>query len=57
MLEYLRFLDTRATRQKPFTHRDVGRLVSYYYKEPAEALAEARAEMQKAASPKTAPAA
>ena len=57
MLEYLRFLDTRATRQKPFTHRDVGRLVSYYYKEPAEALAEARAEMQKGAAPKTAPAA
>jgi flagellar protein FlaI len=54
MLEYLRFLDTRATRQKPFTHRDVGRLVAYYYKEPAEALAEARAEMQKGAASKTA---
>ncbi len=47
MLEYLRFLDARATRQKPFTHRDVGRLVAYYYKEPADALSEARSEMEK----------
>jgi flagellar protein FlaI len=48
MLEYMRHLEARATRQKPFTHRDVGRLVSFYYKEPAEALNEARAELGRA---------
>jgi archaeal flagellar protein FlaI len=51
MLDYFVFRDGQATRQKPFTHRDVGRLVAYYYKEPERALAEARAEMQKAAKP------
>jgi len=40
-------LDARATRQKPYTHRDVGRLVSFYYKEPEKALAEAQAELAK----------
>ena len=48
ILEYMRWREARATRQKPFTHRDVGRLVSFYYKEPAQALAEARAEMDRA---------
>jgi flagellar protein FlaI len=48
MLEYLRWKESQATRQKPFTHRDVGRLVAFYYKEPATALAEARAEMDRA---------
>jgi archaeal flagellar protein FlaI len=48
MLDYLMFLDKRATRLKPFTHRDVGQLVAFYYKEPERALAEARAEMAKA---------
>jgi archaeal flagellar protein FlaI len=48
MLDYLMFLDKRATRMKPFTHRDVGQLVAFYYKEPDRALAEARAEMAKA---------
>ena len=48
MLEYMKWLEARATRQKPFTHRDVGRLVSFYYKEPEKALAEARAEMERA---------
>jgi len=48
MLEYFLFRDKQATRMKPFTHRDVGRLVSFYYKEPEKALAEARAEMAKA---------
>ncbi len=48
MLEYLRWKESQANRQHPFTHRDVGRLVSFYYKEPAEALAEAKAEMDRA---------
>jgi archaeal flagellar protein FlaI len=48
MLDYLLFRDKQATRVKPFTHRDVGQLVSFYYKEPDRALAEARAEMAKA---------
>ncbi|HKS60030.1 MAG TPA: type II/IV secretion system ATPase subunit [Thermoplasmata archaeon] len=48
MLEYMRWRESRATRQRPFTHRDVGRLVSFYYKEPAAALQEARAEMERA---------
>ncbi len=48
ILEYFLFRDKQATRAKPFTHRDVGQLVSYYYKEPDKALAEARAEMAKA---------
>ncbi|HYK92421.1 MAG TPA: type II/IV secretion system ATPase subunit [Thermoplasmata archaeon] len=47
MLEYLRLLESQATRQKPFTHRDVGRLVSFYYKEPAAALKEARTELER----------
>jgi archaeal flagellar protein FlaI len=48
ILDYFLFRDKQATRMKPFTHRDVGRLVAYYYKEPEKALAEARAEMAKA---------
>ncbi|MGP8073122.1 MAG: type II/IV secretion system ATPase subunit [Thermoplasmata archaeon] len=47
MLEYLEAKEAQATRAHPFTHRDVGRLVSYYYKEPDKALAEAREEMVK----------
>ncbi|MCI4356239.1 MAG: type II/IV secretion system ATPase subunit [Thermoplasmata archaeon] len=43
ILEYLKWLEARSTRQNPFTHREVGRLVSFYYKEPQQALAEARA--------------
>ena len=54
MLEYLRWKESQATRQKPFTHRDVGRLVAFYYKEPAEALKEARAEMERARAPRAA---
>jgi flagellar protein FlaI len=54
MLEYLKWKESRATRQKPFTHRDVGRLVSFYYKEPQQALAEARAEMDRARGPRAA---
>lgn len=56
MLEYLRWKESQSTRQHPFTHRDVGQLVSFYYKEPAAALAEARAEMErgKAAAPRAA---
>jgi flagellar protein FlaI len=45
MLEYMKWKEARATRQQPFTHRDVGRLVAFYYKEPKQALSEARAEM------------
>jgi flagellar protein FlaI len=51
MLEFLKWKEAQATRQKPFNHRDVGRLVSFYYKEPAAALAEARAAMAKPARP------
>lgn len=47
MLEYMKWKESQATRQNPFTHRDVGRLVSFYYKEPQQALAEARAEMER----------
>jgi flagellar protein FlaI len=48
ILDYMRLIESRATRQKPFTHRDVGRLVSFYYKEPAAALKEARGELERA---------
>jgi flagellar protein FlaI len=48
ILEYMRWKEAQATRQKPFTHRDVGRLVAFYYKEPQEALKEAREEMERA---------
>jgi archaeal flagellar protein FlaI len=47
MLEYMRWKESQATRQHPFTHRDVGRLVAFYYKEPQQALAESRAEMER----------
>jgi archaeal flagellar protein FlaI len=47
MLGYLKWKESQSTRQQPFTHRDVGRLVAYYYKEPADALAEARGEMER----------
>jgi flagellar protein FlaI len=48
VLEYMRLKVAQGTRQKPFTHRDVGRLVAFYYKDPAEALAEARLELDRA---------
>jgi flagellar protein FlaI len=51
MLEYLQWREAQATRQRPFTHRDVGRLVSFYYKEPEKALAEARAEIAASKTP------
>ncbi|HXW66713.1 MAG TPA: type II/IV secretion system ATPase subunit [Thermoplasmata archaeon] len=51
LLEYLVFRDSQATRLKPFTHRDVGRVVAFYYKEPDKALAEARAELAKGRTP------
>ena len=55
MLEFLKWKDSLATRQQPFTHRDVGRLVASYYKDPANAVAEARAELERAkAAQKTA---
>jgi flagellar protein FlaI len=50
MLDYLVWKESQSSRQHPFTHRDVGRLVSYYYKEPAAALREAREEMEKGKS-------
>ena len=58
VLEYLKLLEAKATRQQPFTHRDVGRIVAYYYKEPAQALAEARTALERAkgAKPAAAPA-
>jgi len=45
MLEYMKGREAAATRQHPFTHRDVGRLVAFYYKDPKEALKEARADL------------
>ncbi|MGC2359443.1 MAG: type II/IV secretion system ATPase subunit [Thermoplasmata archaeon] len=60
MMDYLLFRDAQATRQKPFTHREVGQLVAFYYKEPDRALAEALAELamaNAAAPPPPAPAA
>jgi archaeal flagellar protein FlaI len=56
MLEFLRWKDSLATRQQPFTHRDVGRLVASYYKDPANAVAEARAELERAKAAQKAPA-
>ncbi len=47
MLEYMVAKDSRASRQHPFTHRDVGQLVAFYYKDPKRALDEARAELLK----------
>ena len=57
MLEYMVAKDARATRQHPFTHRDVGQLVAFYYKDPKRALEEARAELPKlkSAAPPGAP--
>ncbi|MGA9839926.1 MAG: type II/IV secretion system ATPase subunit [Thermoplasmata archaeon] len=55
MMDYLLFRDAQATRLKPFTHRDVGQLVAFYYKEPDRALAEARAELAKAKTAAPAP--
>ncbi len=43
MLDAMMLRDAAATRKKPFTHRDVGQMVSFYYKEPEKALAEAQA--------------
>ncbi len=57
LLEFLRWKDSLSTRQKPFTHRDVGRVVSSYYKDPANAVAEARAELEKYKATAKAPAA
>jgi flagellar protein FlaI len=45
ILEYLQAKDAQATSQHPFTHRDVGRIVSFYYKEPEKAVLEAREEI------------
>ncbi len=57
MLEYMMARDAQATRQRPFTHRDVGRLVSFYYKEPAKAVAEARTELGRIRAQPSTPAA
>jgi hypothetical protein len=51
MLEAMMVRDAQATRQKPFTHRDVGQMVSFYYKEPEKALAEAQAVLARARQP------
>ncbi len=51
MLEYMMAKDRQATRQHPFTHRDVGQIVSFYYKEPQRALADARAELARSKPP------
>jgi flagellar protein FlaI len=51
MLEAMMVRDAQATRQKPFTHRDVGQMVAFYYKEPEKALAEAQAVLARARAP------
>jgi archaeal flagellar protein FlaI len=51
VLEYLKWKEAQASRQKPFTHREVGRVVSFYYKEPEKAVAELRGEMDRARQP------
>jgi archaeal flagellar protein FlaI len=56
MLEFLKWKDSLATRQQPFTHRDVGRLVASYYKDPANAVNEARAELERAKASQKVPA-
>ena len=54
MLEYMKWKESQATRQHPFTHRDVGRLVAFYIKEPQTALAEARADLERSKIPRAA---
>ncbi len=51
MLDAMMVRDAQATRQKPFTHRDVGQMVSFYYKEPEKALAEAQAVLARSKPP------
>ena len=51
ILQYLQLKEAQATRQRPFTHREVGRIVSFYYKEPLAAVKEARAELERARGP------
>jgi flagellar protein FlaI len=57
MLEYLKWRDSLATRQRPFTHRDVGQVVASYYKDPANAAAEARNEIERMKAPPKSPSA
>jgi flagellar protein FlaI len=45
IMDYMLAKDAQATRQHPFTHRDVGQMVAFYYKDPKRALEEARAEL------------
>ncbi len=52
VLEYMKWREAQADRLRPFTHRDVGRIVAFYYKDPKAALAETRAEMA-AGKPRT----
>jgi len=51
LLEYMVVKDAHATRQHPYTHRDVGQLVSFYYKEPQRALSETRDELARLKTP------
>jgi archaeal flagellar protein FlaI len=51
MLDCMMARDARATRQHPYTHRDVGQMVAFYYKEPEKALAEARIELARSRAP------
>jgi len=57
ILDFMMAKDAQATRQKPYTHRDVGQLVAFYYKEPQKALSEARTELArvKASTPPRVP--
>ena len=55
VLDYMVAKDAQATRQRPFTHRDVGQLVAFYYKEPQRAVAEAREELAKMKASPTSP--
>lgn len=51
MLDAMMVRDAQATRRKPFTHRDVGQMVSFYYKEREKALADAQAVLAQARAP------
>jgi flagellar protein FlaI len=54
LLEYLKWKDSLATRQRPFTHRDVGQVVASYYKDPQNAVVEARDEIERIRAPRPA---
>ncbi|MCL4324699.1 MAG: type II/IV secretion system ATPase subunit [Candidatus Thermoplasmatota archaeon] len=50
VLEYLKWKESRSTREHPFSHRDVGKIISFYYKDPQGCLTEIRDDINKARS-------